>query len=90
MKIFSANMVVHTYYRIRVLIDSIDISKNALAKKMRLLVLTSLGSQYIGRDLPYYAIASVLQVKEEHVEKWLIDGSYQKCLNPNECTEHFF
>ena len=47
-----------------------------LKKKVCLLIILSLGSQYIGRHLPYSSIASALLISESEVEKWLIDGMY--------------
>ena len=46
-----------------------------LERKIRLLTLTSLGFQNIGKDVPYATLASALQVDQSEVEKWVIDGT---------------
>ena len=48
--------------------------KAQLERKVRLLVLSDLGSKNIGRDVPYAEIASALMIEEEQVETWVIDG----------------
>lgn len=44
-----------------------------LERKIRLLSLTTLAFQNVGRDLPYSTIADVLQVEPSQVERWVID-----------------
>lgn len=64
----------HLLLVIALLMKQLDISKAQLDKKLRLLILTSLGYQYIGRNLSYSKIASVLHIDQSQVERWLIDG----------------
>ena len=54
----------------------IDLDGVQLERKIRLLSLTTLAFQNIGRDLPYSSIAETLQVEPTQVERWVIDGSY--------------
>ena len=51
------------------------LDNSQLERKIRLLTLTTLGFQNIGRDVPYSVIASTLQVEPSQVESWVIDGS---------------
>ena len=51
------------------------LDKAQLERKIRLLTLTSLGFQNIGKDVPYATLASALQVDQSEVEKWVIDGT---------------
>ncbi|KAI0650392.1 PCI-domain-containing protein [Trametes meyenii] len=44
-----------------------------LERKIRLLTLATLGFQNTGRDVPYSAIATALQVELAQVESWVID-----------------
>lgn len=46
-----------------------------LEHKMRVLTLAALGFQNVGQDLPYSTIAAEIQVDENEVEKWVIDGT---------------
>lgn len=48
--------------------------KDALLRKIRLLTLASIASAKIGRDVPYAEVASALQVQDNEVETWAIDG----------------
>jgi len=50
-----------------------NLDKAQLEHKIRLLSLTTLGFQNVGRDLPYAAIADALQVPPAQVERWVID-----------------
>ncbi|THH02131.1 hypothetical protein EW026_g663 [Hermanssonia centrifuga] len=50
-----------------------DLDEAQLERKIRLLSLTTLAFQNVGRDLPYSAIAVVLQVEPSEVERWVID-----------------
>ena len=50
------------------------LDKAQLERKIRLLTLTSLGFQNIGKDVPYATLASALQVDQPEVERWVIDG----------------
>ena len=52
-----------------------DLDQAQLERKIRLLSLTTLAFQNIGRDLPYSAIAETLQVDPTEVERWVIDGA---------------
>ncbi|TDL29665.1 PCI-domain-containing protein [Rickenella mellea] len=49
------------------------LDSSQLERKMRLLVLASLGLKYVGRDIPYSEIASNLQIEISQVEGWVID-----------------
>ena len=79
--------------RIGELID-VDIVLNLIAgldnpqleRKIRLLTLTTLGFQNIGRDVPYSVIASTLQVEPSQVESWVIDGMFWHCSFASEHT----
>ena len=51
-----------------------DLDQAQLERKIRLLSLTTLAFQNIGRDLPYSSITDVLQVEPSQVERWVIDG----------------
>lgn len=51
-----------------------DLDPAQLERKIRLLSLTTLAFQNIGRDLSYSAIADVLHVEPSLVERWVIDG----------------
>jgi hypothetical protein len=53
---------------------SSELTPSALERKIRLLTLVSLGTQKIGSDLPYVDIASALQIGNNEVETWVIDG----------------
>ncbi|PIL37471.1 hypothetical protein GSI_01165 [Ganoderma sinense ZZ0214-1] len=50
-----------------------DFNNVQLERKIRLVTLTTLAFQNIGRDVPYSAIASALQVEPSQVESWVID-----------------
>ncbi|KAM5534416.1 hypothetical protein V8D89_011883 [Ganoderma adspersum] len=50
-----------------------ELDSAQLERKIRLVTLTTLGFQNIGRDVPYSAIASALQVEPSQVESWVID-----------------
>jgi translation initiation factor 3 subunit M len=54
-------------------LDSYQLDISQLEHKMRLLAFSSLGFDYIGRDLPYSTIASTLQIDASEVDKWTID-----------------
>lgn len=54
----------------------IGLDKAQLERKIRLLVLSDLGSKNIGRDVPYSEIASALMIEVEQVETWVIDGEF--------------
>ncbi|KAI0080812.1 PCI-domain-containing protein [Panus rudis PR-1116 ss-1] len=55
-------------------LEKYNLDQAQLERKIRLLSLATLGFQNIGRDLPYSAVASALQVEESQVERWVIDG----------------
>jgi translation initiation factor 3 subunit M len=57
-------------------IQTHDLEKTGLERKIRLLTLASLGFQNVGRDLPYSTIAASLQVESSEVENWVIDSRY--------------
>jgi translation initiation factor 3 subunit M len=46
-----------------------------LERKIRLLTLASLTSPQVGKAVPYAQIAGALQVPEQDVEKWVIQGA---------------
>ncbi|KAH9938025.1 PCI-domain-containing protein [Fomitopsis serialis] len=50
-----------------------NLDKALLEHKIRLLALTSLAFQNIGRELPYSTIASTVQIEPSAVERWVID-----------------
>ncbi|KAI1796046.1 PCI-domain-containing protein [Ganoderma leucocontextum] len=50
-----------------------ELDSSQLERKIRLVTLTTLGFQNIGRDITYSAIASALQVEPSQVESWVID-----------------
>lgn len=52
----------------------IGLDKAALEKKIRLLTLTSLASTRVGKEITYEEIASALQIQEQGVESWIING----------------
>ncbi|KAI6152380.1 hypothetical protein BKA82DRAFT_4110653 [Pisolithus tinctorius] len=54
-------------------LDTYDLNRSELERKIRLLAFSSLAFDYIGRDLSYSQIASTLQVSSSEVEKWSID-----------------
>lgn len=45
-------------------------------KKMRVLSLATLASNNIQGDVPYYLIAKTLEIDEDDVEMWIIDGMF--------------
>lgn len=49
--------------------------RGQLERKLKLLILGDLGSKNIGRELPYAEIAPTLQISEDEVEIWVIDGT---------------
>ena len=51
-----------------------DLDKAQLERKISLLTLATLGFQNLGRDIPYAVAASIIQVSEAEVERWVIDG----------------
>ncbi|KAI0787178.1 hypothetical protein BC629DRAFT_1515435 [Irpex lacteus] len=51
-----------------------NLDQAQLERKIRVLSLTTLAFQNIGRDLSYSAIAEVLQVEPTEVERWVIDA----------------
>jgi translation initiation factor 3 subunit M len=53
---------------------SSELTPSVLERKIRLLTLVSLGTRKIGSDLPYADIASALQIGDNEVETWVIDG----------------
>jgi len=61
------------YFKHAAAIEKYNLDKAQLERKIRLLSLTSLGFENIGRDLPYSTIATTLQVDPSEVEKWVID-----------------
>ncbi|KAL4076335.1 hypothetical protein V8B97DRAFT_2028101 [Scleroderma yunnanense] len=54
-------------------LDTYQLNRSQLERKVRLLAFSSLAFDYIGRDLPYSQIASTLQIDPSEVEKWSID-----------------
>ena len=58
-----------------------DLDGAQLERKIRLLSLTTLAFQNIGRDLPYSSIAEVLQVEPSQVERWVIDGKLHATIH---------
>ena len=50
-----------------------------LERKIRLLTLASLTSPQVGKAVPYAQIASALQVPEQDIEKWVIQGMCEYC-----------
>ena len=52
------------------------LANSVLERKIRLLSLASLGARNIGKDLPYSTVASALEVDENKVEIWVIDGEF--------------
>ncbi|KAH9899504.1 PCI-domain-containing protein [Cubamyces lactineus] len=50
-----------------------DLDSAQLERKIRLLTLATLGFQNMGRDVPYSAVATALQVDPSEVESWVID-----------------
>ncbi|KAF7792843.1 hypothetical protein EIP86_003944 [Pleurotus ostreatoroseus] len=50
-----------------------NLDKAQLERKIRLLSLTTLAFQNVGRDLTYAVIADLLQVEPSQVERWVID-----------------
>jgi len=48
-----------------------------LERKIRLLTLASLTSSHVGKAVQYAQIASALQVPEQDVEKWVIQGAWK-------------
>lgn len=52
-----------------------ELESKQLERKLRLLILGDLGSKNIGQDVPYAEIASALQINEEEVDDWVIDGT---------------
>ncbi|KAJ3537721.1 hypothetical protein NM688_g6635 [Phlebia brevispora] len=55
-----------------------NLDKAQLERKIRLLSLTTLAFQNIGRDLTYSVIADLLQVEVSQVERWVIDGIHSR------------
>ncbi|KAF8548255.1 hypothetical protein OG21DRAFT_1423411 [Imleria badia] len=55
-------------------LESYQLDSAQLEHKIRLLALSSLAFDYIGRDLPYSTIASTLQIDTSQVEEWTIDA----------------
>ncbi|CDO69565.1 hypothetical protein BN946_scf184759.g5 [Trametes cinnabarina] len=53
-----------------------ELDSAQLERKIRLLTLATLGFQNMGRDIPYSAIATALQVDPSQVESWVIDGPF--------------
>lgn len=58
-----------------VTIASADLDQAQLERKIRLLALTTLAFQNIGRELPYSTIVSTVQIEPSQVERWVIDGT---------------
>ncbi|KAF9226872.1 hypothetical protein BS17DRAFT_728784 [Gyrodon lividus] len=56
-----------------VVLQSYQLERPQLERKIRLLSFSSLGFDYIGHDLPYSTIASTLQIDSSEVDKWTID-----------------
>ncbi|KAJ2917498.1 hypothetical protein MD484_g2913, partial [Candolleomyces efflorescens] len=54
-------------------LEKYNLDAAQLQRKIRLLALASLSSQYVGQQLPYPKIAETLQVDVSEVEKWVID-----------------
>lgn len=54
-----------------------DLDGAQLERKIRLLSLTTLAFQNIGRDIPYSTIAETLHVEPAQVERWVIDGKHR-------------
>ncbi|KAK2466003.1 hypothetical protein APHAL10511_001644 [Amanita phalloides] len=54
-------------------IETHNLDKAQLGRKIRLLSLATLGFKYIGQDLPYSRIADTLQIDVSRVESWIID-----------------
>ncbi|KAG8901833.1 hypothetical protein FRC00_004231 [Tulasnella sp. 408] len=64
------------------------LDKGILERKIRLLSIADLATQNVGKDLPYSAIASTLQVPAADVEKWAIDGK-EPMYRSKTPSEHF-
>ncbi|KIJ13258.1 hypothetical protein PAXINDRAFT_136201 [Paxillus involutus ATCC 200175] len=54
-------------------LESYQLERPQLERKIRLLAFSSLSFDYIGRNLPYATIASTLHIDPSEVEKWTID-----------------
>ncbi|KAF8333692.1 hypothetical protein F5887DRAFT_992983 [Amanita rubescens] len=54
-------------------VENYDLDKSQLERKIRLLSICTLGSKYIGKDLPYSKISEKLQIDVSQVESWIID-----------------
>lgn len=68
-----------------------ELDQTQLERKIRLLSLTTLAFQNIGRDLPYGTIADVLQIESSDVERWVIDGTSQQIRSsPHFLTQTHF
>ncbi|CAG8758549.1 666_t:CDS:2, partial [Racocetra fulgida] len=46
-------------------------------RKIRLLTLASLASEHVAREITYQTIAKALEIEEDEVEMWTIDGKTQ-------------
>lgn len=53
------------------------LDRTELERKIRLLTLASLTSAQVGKAVSYAQIASALQVPEQDVEKWVIQGTWK-------------
>lgn len=52
----------------------VDISKSDIERKVRLLTLAALTSNHVGKEVSYDTLAKALQVPDDDVEKWVIQG----------------
>lgn len=51
------------------------LNEEQCVRKMRLLTLTSLAAENVSGSVPYSSIATELEVAEDDVEEWIIDGT---------------
>lgn len=72
----------------------IALEQAALERKIRLLSLATLGTQNVGKDLPYKTVASALHIEVSEVETWVIDGELPRAaiilLCPGLTSKHSY
>ncbi|RIB22426.1 hypothetical protein C2G38_2173976 [Gigaspora rosea] len=57
-------------------VEKLGLSNEDNTRKIRLLTLASLASEHVASEITYQTIAKALEIEEEEVEMWTIDGNF--------------
>ena len=56
------------------LLKELEVSESDATRKIRILTLSTLASQHVGKSIKYDLVASSLEIPLDQVEMWVIDG----------------